>query len=95
MKIEEIVKKFGVRPHEVGNRYRGHWIIEEPDDVDSIAGAEKGDLCVKARDGASNPIDPGAFQIGNCVGSAEDDFDCTFRYYYYRALTPTPESKEE
>ena len=34
----------------------------------------------------TNPIDAGAFKVGNCIGSSEDGFDRTYRYYYYRAV---------
>jgi hypothetical protein len=86
MTKEEVIAKFGVDPERVGNRPRGWWIIEQIEEEEKSGGAAIGDLCVKTRDGASNPIDVGAFKIGNCVGSSEDGFDCTYRYYYYRAL---------
>jgi len=86
MTKEEVVKKFGVDPEAVGNRPRGWWIVEEIESEEEDAGAQIGDLCVKTRDGASNPIDPNAFKIGNCIGSQQDSFDCTYRYYYYRPI---------
>lgn len=85
-KKQEAVKVFGFDPATVGLRHRGWWIISEPDDDDLQVGAKSGDLCVKARDGASNPIDVSAFKVGDCIGSLEDGFDCTYRYYWYRRL---------
>jgi len=97
--LEQVIEKFGVNPETVGNRPRGWWILTEIDSEEENGNAEIGDLCVKTRDGASNPIDPQAFKIGNCVGSSEDGFDCTYRYYYYRALdaalASAPEVKNE
>lgn len=84
--LAEVTEKFGVNPEYVGNRFRGWWIVEFIEDEERRAVAEIGDLCVEARDGGGNPIDPGAFRVGNCVGSAENGTDCTYRYYYYRAL---------
>jgi len=86
MTREEVIKKFNVDPEAVGNRPRGWWIVEKIEDEEAYAGAQIGDLCVKTRDGASNPIDPNAFKVGNCIGSQEDSFDRTYRYYYYRAV---------
>ena len=68
-KTQEAVKVFGFDPAIVGLRHRGWWIISEPDDDDLQVGAKSGDLCVKARDGASNPIDVSAFKVGDCIGS--------------------------
>lgn len=80
----QIIAIFGFDPETIGLRHRGFWIIEKPDEDDQSVGAKTGDLCVKARDGASNPIDAGAFKVGECIGSVQDSFDCTYRYYYYR-----------
>jgi hypothetical protein len=85
MSREEVIIKFGVDPEAVGNRPRGWWIVDEIDSEEEQGGARVGDLCVKTRDGGSNPISAAAFQIGKCVGSSEDGFDRTYRYYYYRA----------
>jgi hypothetical protein len=82
----EVIRRFRVNPEAVGNRHRGWWIVKELDSEEEDAGAQIGDLCVKTRDGASNPIDPNAFKVGNCVGSQEDGFDRTYRYYYYREI---------
>ncbi len=87
MEIEEIKEVFGFDPNGIGNRPRGYWIVREVEGEEETAGAKEGDLCVKTRDGASNPICMSALQIPNCIGTAEDDFDCTYRYYYYRPLT--------
>lgn len=86
MNKNDVIAAFGVDPEAVGNRPRGWWIVDEVDDEERIADAQIGDLCVKTRDGASNPISAGAFRVGNCIGSAEDSFDHTYRYYYYRRL---------
>lgn len=80
-------KTFGFNPTSIGNRYRHHHLIDKPDYEDEQAGAKEGYLCVRARDGASNPIDPDACKHPNFVGTGEDDFDRTYRYYYYRPLT--------
>ena len=82
----EVIKKFGIDPNTIGNRHRSWWIIDTVGDEETNGGAKIGDLCVKTRDGASNQIDPEAFKVGNCVGSSEDGFDCTYRYYYYREI---------
>lgn len=80
-------KTFGFKPESIGNRYRHHWVITEPDEDDERAGAKAGCLCVRARDGASNPVDAEACKHPNFIGTVEDYFDRTFRYYYYRPLT--------
>ena len=91
MTIEQVIERFGVNPEHVGHRPRGWWIIDNVEDEEQCGNASIGDLCVKTRDGASNPIDPDAFKVGNCVGSSEDGFDPTYRYYYYSPLTPPGE----
>lgn len=83
---EEVIAKYGVDPNSVGHRPRGWWIVAEVDSEEEQGNAQVGDLCVKTRDGGSNPIDPEAFRVGRCVGSSQDGFDVTYRYYYYRAL---------
>jgi hypothetical protein len=95
MTKEEAIAAFGVDPESVGNRPRGWWIVEKIEEEEEQGNAQVGDLCVKTRDGASNPIDPNAFKVGNCVGSSEDGFDCTYRYYFYRRTdgkAPTTEA---
>lgn len=84
MTSEDVEKVFGFRPETIGLRHRGWWIIENPDEDDESVGAVKGDLCVKARDGASNPVDVDAFKQGECMGTVQDSFDYTYRYYYYK-----------
>ena len=81
----DIKNKYGIDPNSIGNRPRGWWIVDKIEEEEERAGAKVGDLCVKTRDGGGNPIDPSAFKVGNCIGSAEDGFDRTYRYYYYRA----------
>lgn len=83
---DSVIAKFGFDPDTVGNRPRGWWVLDERNEEAEIATAEIGDLCVRTRDGGSNPIDVDAFKVGNCIGSSEDTFDCTYRYYYYRAV---------
>ena len=83
---ENAVCRFGFDPATIGLRHRGWWIIDEPDEDDARAGAKKGYLCVKARDGASNPPDTKAGLYPNYVGTTQDDYDCTYRYYYYSPL---------
>lgn len=86
MTIDEVKAKFGIDPDNTGNRPRGWWIVDKIDEEEEYGNAQIGDLCVKTRDGGSNPISPEAFKVGNCVGSSCDGFDGTYRYYYYRAL---------
>lgn len=84
------IETFGFDPATIGLRHRSWWIVEEPDDDDQEVGAEKGWLCVRARDGASNPVDWSATKWPNFVDSREDGFDCTYRYYWFKPL-PTQE----
>ena len=86
MNSEEVIEKYGVNPSEVGNRFRSWWIVEVIEEEEALGNAQIGDLCVRTRDGGSNPIDPEAFRMGNCVGSSEDGFYCTYRNYYYRPI---------
>lgn len=86
MNKEEAIKAFGFDPETVGLRHRAWWIVSEIDQEEELAGAQVGYLCVKARDGGSNPVDVDAFKVGDCAGTAEDGFDRTYRYYYYRPL---------
>lgn len=95
MTREAVIEAFGVDPETVGNRHRCWWILKELEAEDQYTGAEIGDLCVKTRDGASNPIDTSAFQKGRYVGSSEDGFDPTYRYYYYRATEKAQPAQEE
>ena len=94
MTLDDVKVKFGVDPERVGRRYRGWWIVDHVDEEEDEGNAEIGYLCVKTRDGGGNPVDPEAFRVGDCVGSACDGFDCTYRYYYYRPL-PVPEQEKE
>ncbi len=91
MEKEDAVKKFGLNPDAIGNRPRSWWIVETIEDEEAYVGAEIGNLCVKTRDGGSNPIDSDAFKEGDCIGTQEDGFDCTYRYYYYRAIEQSNE----
>lgn len=95
MTKEEVIAAFGVDPDTVGLRPRGWWILDKIDDEEEYGNAQIGDLCVKTRDGGSNPIDPIAFTVGNYVGSSQDGFDCTYRYYYYRRTDGSPSEASE
>lgn len=86
MEKEEIIKLFGINPDTIGLRNRGYWIIDSIDDEERYGNADIGYLCVKARDGGGNPMDIDAIKIPNCVGTSEDGFDCTYRYYYFKPL---------
>lgn len=82
----EIVERFGFDPRQVGRRFRGWFVVEEVGSEEALAGAEVGDLGVRARDGAANPPDVRAGARRNYVGTAEDGFDRTYRYYYFHPL---------
>lgn len=86
MDIKEAIKQFGFDPTSIGMRHRGWWIVDTVDSDEDILGIKKGYLCIEARDGASNEIDPDAFKQPNYVTSMEDWGDCTFRYYYYKPI---------
>lgn len=79
-------EEFGFDPRSIGNRYRTHWIIVEPDEDDESVGAEVGYLCVRARDGASNSMDYDAIRMPNFLATQEDGFDRTYRYYWFKPL---------
>lgn len=86
MDEQTVIETFGLKPTSIGLRHRGWWIVDEIESEEETAGAQLGDLCVKTRDGGSNPIDMEALKRDNCVGSAQDGFDYTYRYYYFRAI---------
>jgi hypothetical protein len=86
MTISEVIQRFGFIPGVKGNRFRSWWIVEEIGSEESQGNAEIGFLCIKSRDGGGNPIDMDAMQTPNCVGTAEDGFDPTYRYYYFKPL---------
>ena len=94
MERKEVVERFGLQPEDCGNRFRGWWIVHEVESEEEVGGASVGDLCVKTRDGGSNPIDPDACRYPNFVGTSEDGFDRTYRYYYYRPLNTQPHPQE-
>jgi len=83
---EAIKASHGIDPQTIGLRPRGFWVLTELDYMDKAAGASLGDLCIKARDGGGNQMDPDASKSIGYVGTIEDDFDCTYRYYYYRPV---------
>lgn len=80
---------FGFDPTTIGLRHRSWWVIVKPDEDDSDVGAVIGDLCVRARDGGSNDIDAEAIRKPNYHATREDGFDCTYRYYWFKPLSPT------
>lgn len=82
IRIKEAKRIFGIDPTTIGIRHRGFWISEE-DDEDSKYD-KKGYLGVKARDGAANEPDCTVGKYPNYVGTECDDFDPTYRYYYFK-----------
>ena len=82
--IKDIIKIYGVNPEKVGKRNRGWAVVDEIEEEEENAGAKIGDLRIRTRDGGYNPIDVEALKIENFVGTSNDCFDCTYRYYYYR-----------
>lgn len=84
--IEAIQSEYGVNPESIGLRHRGWWIVDDVDIEEEQAGAQLGDLCVKARDGASNPLDTDALKAGRFVGTSQSAFDTTYRFYFFRKL---------
>ncbi len=92
-----IKERFGLDLAEIVNRHRGHCILLDGDldEQEREAGIESGYLRIKARDGASNPPSSRAYQHRGFVFTCEDEYDPTYRYYYFRPLeesrTLTPE----
>ena len=84
--VEEAKRLYGITPSHIGIRHRGWWIVEEIESEEEAAGAHIGDLCVKSRDGGSNPPDCSVGGALNYMGTIEDFFDCTYRYYYFRPI---------
>ena len=85
-RITKAIEAYGFNPESIGVRHRSWYVIDAPDETDEDAGASAGDLCVEARDGGSNDIDTAASKYPNYIGSVQDWFDETYRYYYYRPL---------
>jgi hypothetical protein len=92
---EEAIAAFGFDPETMGNRHRWWGVIDELDDTDKAVDAKPGYLCVRARDGASNPPDPECFRAPNYFATLEDWFDCTYRYYYFTPLAAIGETRDE
>lgn len=86
MTKEEVKEQFGFNPETIGIRYRGWWIVEQIETEEKTLDVQYGDLCIKSRDGAGNPIDLSAERYGHYLGSIEDGFDTTYRYYFYRKI---------
>lgn len=91
-RTEAAIQDFGFNPTDIGLRHRSWWVLEELDYDDEMAGAEIGWLCVRARDGASNPVDWGAARYPNFANATEDGFDCTYRHYYFKPLQTQDQS---
>ena len=85
-RLAAAVAVYGFNPETVGIRHRGWWIVEQLDEDEIDAGAKIGDLCVKSRDGGSNPPDMDAGAKGLYRGTVCDAFDYTYRYYYYAPI---------
>lgn len=92
MELEEAEKIFGINPTEVGLRFRGWWILDKDDanefneDFHLSEPVEVGYLCVRARDGSGNSPDSSAYLLPNFTDTCEDDFDNTYRYYFFKPL---------
>jgi hypothetical protein len=83
---DEIVNTFGFDPRDIGIRYRSWWIVGALGEAERDAQANIGDLCVMGRDGGSNTPDMSVGRYPNFVGTAQDWFDVTYRYYYFTPL---------
>lgn len=92
MNEKEIKRIFGLDPKTIGNRYRGHEVIQGDDPWESMA--KKGYLAVCARDGASNEPDCTVGKYPNYVGTFSDDFDHTYRYYIFKPLNKKGEKND-
>ena len=77
---------FGFHPTQIGLRHRAWWVVDAPDDDDVAVGAGSGYLCVRARDGGSNDIDTEALRRENFHNTKENDFDRTYRHYWFKPL---------
>lgn len=82
---EEARARFGFDPEEIGVRHRGWWIVERIEEEEECAGAQIGDLCVKARDGEE--LSEEARSKPNYRGVAWDSVDPTYVYYYFAPLS--------
>lgn len=91
---EDVKARFGLDPDATGNRPRGWRIVDEGEsrDIRAFNGTDipAGSLAVHTRDGAANPICPEACRLPNFIGTLEDDFDRTYRDYFYAPLPPAP-----
>lgn len=88
--VQNVIDCFGFDPRTIGLRHRGWWIVNEIDEEESTYGIQLGYLCIKARDGGDNPQDTSAYGKTNFVGSSDDHFDCTYRYYYFKPIDVPP-----
>jgi len=79
----EALEQFGLNPFTTGNRPRSFWLVDEIGEEEESAGAQIGDLCVCTRDGGSNPMCGQCLKYDNFRGTAEDNGDQTYRYYYF------------
>lgn len=87
---ESVKARFGLDPDATGNRPRSWRIVDEGEsnDLRAFNGTDipAGSLAVHTRDGASNPICPEACKLPNFIGSVQDDYDSTYRDYFYAPL---------
>lgn len=86
MTKQEAIEKFGFDPESIGLRHRAWYIVEKIEDEEESGNAQIGYLAVRARDGASNKVDAAACRYSNFVGTSENGFDSTYRYYFYSPL---------
>lgn len=93
MSKADAVRVFGFDPETIGLRHRAWWVLEEVDYTDHMAGAKVGDLIVRARDGGGNEPDMSVGMHPNYRGTACDDFDVTYRYYYFAPLAEPTEGE--
>jgi hypothetical protein len=89
---KEAEKIFGFDPRRIGNRYRSFDIIKNPNAFSHYS--KIGYLCVCARDGGSNEPDCTVGKYPNYIGTEQDDFDHTYRYYYFKPLEKGDENEK-
>ena len=90
MELDEVIKRFGFDPTQMGLRHRDWWIVDKRGEQGKV---KIGDLCVEARDGGSNSPDPDAFKQPNYRGTVCDSGDITYRYYYFFPLEELTNAK--
>lgn len=94
---DDVIREFGLDPDSTGNRPRGWSIVDQKmsDELSAWSHIDipVGSLAVHTRDGAANPISTDAVRIPNFIGTAEDDFDRTYRDYFYSPLAAQPKDQ--